>query len=315
MWLIVGTVPDADFALSHEGLERPACVEGHALYLPDGRIVPVQRGTAALAATAILTCQTRGVRPPGLLLAGDTGRGDGSRQAYTWLENNIAFLASSAECLEGLTFHYLFPDVDWHNRILLAVQALPQRPLLVADAGYMYVAKMSGYADAYDLFTPDLGELAFLADEKAPHPFYTRGFLLAEDRELPILLQRAQMHGNCPPNLVIKAAADHIVCDGSLVATVSEPCVPAMECIGGTGDLVSGLVTAFLAEGMPMCRAILGASRTARLLAAHCRPTPSTQISEIIARLPQLLQAAGPSLFSPAGYAQTAMAGSHHETP
>ena len=47
------------------------------------------------------------------------------------------------------------------------------KPTLVADAGFMYVAKMSGYADAYDLFTPEAGELAILADEKAPHPFYT----------------------------------------------------------------------------------------------------------------------------------------------
>ncbi|MBQ3060484.1 MAG: sugar kinase [Desulfovibrio sp.] len=299
MWLIVGTVPDVDFALSREGLERAPCVEGHALHLPDGRTLPVQRGTAALAATAILTCMTRGVRPPALLLAGDTGRGDGSREAYAWLETHLASLAMSVGGLNGLTFHYLFPDVDWHNRVLLAVQALARRPLLVADAGYMYVAKMSGYADAYDLFTPDLGELAFLADEKAPHPFYTRGFLLAEDRDLPALLQRAQAHGNCPPNLVIKAAADHIVCDGRLLATVSEPCVPAMECIGGTGDLVTGLVTAFLAEGMPLCRAILGAARAARLLAARCQPTPATQISELIVCLPQLLQAAGQSLFSP----------------
>ena len=54
----------------------------------------------------------------------------------------------------------------WHNRILLAIEDLPVRPLLMADDGYMYVAKMSGYAASYDLFTPDVGELAFLSDEK-----------------------------------------------------------------------------------------------------------------------------------------------------
>jgi hypothetical protein len=32
-------------------------------------------------------------------------------------------------------------------------------------------------AAQFDLFTPDVGELAFLADEEAPHPFYTRGFI------------------------------------------------------------------------------------------------------------------------------------------
>jgi len=45
---------------------------------------------------------------------------------------------------------------------------------LIADAGFMYAAKMSGQASKYDLFTPDVGELAFLADEEAPHLFYTR---------------------------------------------------------------------------------------------------------------------------------------------
>ena len=133
--------------------------------------------------------------------------------------------------------------MDWHNRLLLAVRELENAPLMVADAGFMYVAKMSGYADAYELFTPDVGELAFLADEKAPHPFYTRGFLLAEEQNIPVLLARAQEHGNCPANLIIKGKADHIIHEGRLHAVVDSPSVPAMECIGGTGDIVTGLVT------------------------------------------------------------------------
>lgn len=203
MWCIVGTVPDPDFALCTAGLEGPSTVAGGLLHLPDGQAVPVQRGTAALAATAILACEVLGVAPPRLLLAGDPGSGAGSRAIYAWLEQNIAQLSPT-----GLTFHYLFPDQDWHNRVLMAVQDLPARPLMVADAGFMYVAKMSGYADAYDLFTPDLGELAFLADEKAPHPFYTRGFLLAQEDDVPPLLQRALEHGNCPKNMIIKGSKD-----------------------------------------------------------------------------------------------------------
>ena len=53
------------------------------------------------------------------------------------------------------------------------------------------LAKMSGFASAYDLFTPDVGEMAFLADEAAPHPSYTRGFLLQEEERVPELIQRA----------------------------------------------------------------------------------------------------------------------------
>jgi ADP-dependent NAD(P)H-hydrate dehydratase / NAD(P)H-hydrate epimerase len=59
-----------------------------------------------------------------------------------------------------------------------------RRPILIADAGFMYAAKMSGQAACYDFFTPDVGELAFLADEMAPHPFYTRGVYPAPKRPM-----------------------------------------------------------------------------------------------------------------------------------
>jgi len=174
----------------------------------------------------------------------------------------------------------------------MAAQALAVPPIMVADAGFMYVAKMSGYADAYDLFTPDLGELAFLADEKAPHPFYTRGFLLAREDDVPPLLQRALEHGNCPKNLIIKGSKDYIVVDGRVIATVDAPSVPAMECIGGTGDLVTGLATAFLCGGAAMDEACTAAARMARLLAQICAPNPGTQIGELIEMLPQAVRSA-----------------------
>ena len=287
MWCIVGTLPDTDFALCPAGLEGPSTVAGGLLHLPDGQAVPVQRGSAALAATAILACEVLGVAPPRLLLAGDPGSGAGSRAIYAWLEQNLAQLAPT-----GLTFHYLFPDLDWHNRVLMAAQALATRPVMVADAGFMYVAKMSGYADTYNLFTPDLGELAFLADEKAPHPFYTRGFLLAQEDDVPPLLQRALEHGNCPKNMIIKGSKDYIVVDGHIASTVDAPSVPSMECIGGTGDLVTGLATALLCAGAHMSEACTAAARMTRLLAQHCTPNPSTQIVELIEKLPEALAAA-----------------------
>lgn len=294
MWLIAGTLPDPSFELCPEAAQAESRVENDALILPGGRAVPVRRGTAALAATALLACKAYGFPPPGLLLAGDTGQGGGSRRIYAWLEAHLAKVAPG-----GLTFHYLFPDLDWHNRVLMALQALQQKPILAADAGFMYVAKMSGYADAYDLFTPDLGELAFLADEKAPHPFYTRGFLLAEEENAPELIERARRHGNCPSHMIVKGGIDYIVCNGEIAATVSKPSVPAMECIGGTGDLVTGLATAFLAGGVPLCRAAEAAARAARLLARECAPTPSTQVGELIKRLPHVLRARRKEILGP----------------
>lgn len=281
-WMICGTVPDASFPLTG-GRWR---LDGGFLHAEGGGIAPlsVQRGTPALLGTALLTCETLGVEPPTALLAGDIGNGDGSRKLYSRLA-----ASPSLSGVRGITFHYLFPDLDGHNRVLMALEETDPKPLLVADAGFMYVAKMSGYADAYDLFTPDLGELAFLADETAPHPFYTRGFLLAEEKDLPALMRRAQAHGNCPPNLIVKGRTDHIVCNGMLAATVDTPSVEAMECIGGTGDLVTGLVTAFLCGGLPICRASLAAARAARLLAQDCAPDPGFQIGQLLARLPEML--------------------------
>lgn len=276
MWLIVGTVPQADFPLSFG-----ACsVQGGILHA-GGQAIPVERGTAALAAAAWLTCTARH-RPecaPHILLAGDTGDGAGSRAVYAWLAQHLAGLAKP---LAGITFHYLFPDVDWHNRVLLAVEALPQSPILVADAGFMYVAKMSGYADCYDLFTPDVGEMAFLADEDAPHPFYTRGFLLATEDDIPALIARAHSHGNCARNLIVKGATDHVACGQQVLCTVDSPSVAAMEAIGGTGDIVTGTVTGLLAMGLPLPEACTQAVRASRRLAQLAQPNPATQVGELL---------------------------------
>ncbi len=282
-WIICGTVPDASFPLI-EGYWR---LDKGQLHAHGGSIPPlaVQRGTPALLATALLACETLGAEPPTALLVGDTGRGEGSRALYTHLAASLG--ASSPG---GLTFHYLFPDLDGHNRVLASLEEMLPRPLLVADAGFMYAAKMSGYAATYDLFTPDAGELAFLADEKAPHPFYTRGFLLAIEEDIPDLVQRAYRHGNAARFLLIKGKCDCLAYDGRIIGTVSAPQVPAMEPIGGTGDLVTGLVTGLLASGMAMERACLTAARAARRIGLLANPTPATQVAELLPFLPQALR-------------------------
>ena len=284
MWLIVGTMPE-----EHAGLETGEChVRDGGLELPSGRMLPVARGTAALLGTAVLACAHYGLPAPHAVLAGDIGTGAGSRTAYRYLTEHLASLRP-----DGITFHYLFPDVDWHNRVLMAAQSLEPQPLLVADAGFMYVAKMSGYADAYTLFTPDAGEMAFLADECAPHPFYTRGCLLDEAADVTELLERARRHGNCPPYLIVKGAVDSIAGPAGIMETVAEPCVPAMEAIGGTGDIITALVTVFLMRGDAVAEACLRAARCGRRLAALANPTPATQIGELLAFLPEALRREG----------------------
>lgn len=284
MWLIAGTIPDETEPLYAGGIASPVQIKNDSLLLSDGRELPVIRGTAALAAAASLACEALGVQPPGVLLAGDCGSGAGSKLAYQWLANNISSLVAR-DNLEGITFHYFFPDVDSHNRVYLAIENLATKPVLVADAGYMYVAKMSGFAASYDLFTPDVGELAFLADEMAPHPFYTRGFLSASEVNIAELLERALKNGNCPANMIVKGKIDHIVCNGKISTSVAEPAVDAMECIGGTGDIVAGFATAFLAAHFPICESALLAAEAARELAGFCNPNPACQAASLIGQI------------------------------
>lgn len=281
MLLVVGTIPEADFPL----------VEGEVLLTGDhirvaGRGIPVNRGTAALLAAACATLRFLAQPAPCACLAGDIGTGEGSRRVYGHLVQTLP-----KRRFEVICFHYLQPEVDWHNRVLFAIQEMPHRPVLIADAGFMYVAKMSGQAAEYDLFTPDVGELAFLADETAPHPFYTRGFILHEDNQTPDLIARAYAHDNAARYLLVKGATDYLAAAGGIVATVAEPGIEALEPIGGTGDTLTGMVAALAAAGHDLENAALLAARANRLAGLLAQPTPATQVGEIIARIPQALAA------------------------
>lgn len=291
-WLICGTVPEASFPLERRtwSLEE---THGHLRLVAPGHSLDVQRGTAALVATTILAAQALGLEPPEVLLVGDVGNGEGSRALYRQLAASLA--DASAPIPQGLTFHYLYPDVDGHNRVLMALEDLNPRPLLVADAGFMYVAKMSGYAAAYDVFTPDAGEMAFLADEMAPHPFYTRGFLLATEDDVPALAARAHEHENSARYLLVKGRRDHVITGGRILHTVDSPMVETMEPIGGTGDMVTGVLTALLMSGMEIPEAAVLAARTVRTVGKQGRPTPATQVAALLPFIGEALEGLRPS--------------------
>lgn len=276
---IVGTVPDADLGLLH----GPARLEGGRVTVA-GRELEVQRGTPALLAAALQVAAHLGRPEIHAYLAGDTGRGDGSRHLYDWLCRHLPDCICSV-----LVFHYLQPDVDWHGRVLLAIEQMTRPPVLIADAGFMYAAKMSGQAGRYDCFTPDLGELAFLADEQAPHPFYTRGFILHESNRADDLIERAYRHDNAAIHLLVKGATDAIVARGRVVDRVDAPSTPAMEAIGGTGDTLTGLLAALCAAGHDLVPAASLAARANRLCGALARPTPASPVSELIAAIPRAL--------------------------
>jgi ADP-dependent NAD(P)H-hydrate dehydratase / NAD(P)H-hydrate epimerase len=94
-----------------------------------------------------------------------------------------------------------------------------------------------------------VGELAFLADETAPHPFYTRGFILHEDNRAPDLIARAYAHHNAARYLLVKGETDYLADSGGIVAAVAEPRIETLEPIGGTGDTLTGMAAALAVCG------------------------------------------------------------------
>jgi len=280
MLAIVGTIPEEDFPL----VGGEVCLETDSIHVGERR-VPVNRGTPALLAATIKTGDLLGLPLPYGYLVGDIGLGSGSKRLYEHLIKNFPHSGFSV-----ITFHYLQPDVDWHNRVLFAVEEFSPHPVLIADAGFMYAAKMSGQSDAYELFTPDAGELAFLADEEAPHPFYTRGFILHEENRIPDLITRAYEHKNAARYLLVKGRQDHIASSEGIHAVIESPVDEALEAIGGTGDTLTGIVSALIASGMETLKAAILAARINRLAGHYACPTPASQVMDMIAYIPQAME-------------------------
>lgn len=279
---IVGTVPDLEFPLVH----GPARLMDGRLNI-EGRDIPINRGTPALLAAALKAAEWMGDVEIYAFLVGDIGLGEGSRKLYAFLANHLGEYA-----FQVLTFHYTQPDVDWSLKVLFAVESMKQRPILIADAGFMYGAKMCGQAPSYDFFTPDVGELAFLADEMAPHPFYTRGFILHRNNLVPDLIRRAYLHDNAAAHLVVKGQPDYITRGNEVVATVDQPSFDAMEAIGGTGDTLTGLLAVLCTTECNLTEAAVTAARANRWTGWFVDPGPATQVIELIEKIPDALSKA-----------------------
>lgn len=279
MLAIVGTIPDEEFPLVTGELR----LESDRVLIVSNKI-DVNRGSAALIASAIKVLEALNQPLPYGYLAGDIGRGDGSKRLYKYLAENL-----KNNNFKALVFHYILPEVDGFNRVMFAMEDLPYRPVLLADAGGMYVAKMSGQAQRFDLFTPDAGEMAFIADEEAPHPFYTRGFILQEENRVPDLIKRAYAYENASRYLMVKGNKDYVADKNGIIAVIDYPMVEALEPIGGTGDTLTGIVSALIASGMAIDRAAIAAAQINRLAGHYANPTPATQVFEIIEYIPRAL--------------------------
>ncbi len=252
------------------------------------RPVPSSQGSSAMLAAALSVTEHLGVEPPFAMLGGDIGRGEGTRAVYERLAAAVDELEPSV-----VTFHYLQPIMALMRQ---AVGALAPRVdagtlSLVADAGGMYAAKAAGVAPRFELMTPDVGEVGFLADENVTHPAYVSRYLFGTDDFDPVELARlAFERGGSSRVLLIKGAIDRIAEEGQVVATVSDPCVPVLEAIGGTGDTVTGLAAAFMAAGYPTLDAALSACRANRLAGVAMQARPDHRAEDLVRELPGVLR-------------------------
>jgi len=279
MLVLVGPIPIRDFPFSLGAVR----MNGHDISV-DGQVLDINRGTVAMMASAVAVCREYGLEPPTAMIAGDIGTRRGSVQIYEYLAQNL-----SMDDVNVLTLHYIMPDITRNKKFLDHIDTVDQRPVLIADAGAMYVAKAGGDAQRYDVFTPDLGEMAFLADEKAVHPAYTRGFIFHMEDDVPQLVQRAHEQKNTARTIFVKGKTDYICQEGKILEEISTPIIEEMEPIGGTGDMITGMISALIYAGKSPLDACRIAGRVNRKAGELSRPTPATQVKDIIAHIPNAL--------------------------
>jgi len=279
--LIAGTIPDEGVPLTVGDVS----IEDNYLAV-DGRRFPCIQGTSAMISAALAVTDYLKLDRPQVVIAGDTGKGKGSRAIYEYLIQNISILTPKV-----LTLHYWLPDMALTRRLCEAVDNCVSRPIMVADAASMYSAKAAGLASCFDILTPDATEMAFLADPAATHPAYIARHLFDTDiTQIPNLVSTAYENKSAAKLLLVKGAIDHVVRDGEILETISEPDVPELEAIGGTGDTITGLVSAFVYAGLELHESAIIAAKANRMAGKFAQPTPATKVREIVKQFPAVFK-------------------------
>jgi NAD(P)H-hydrate repair Nnr-like enzyme with NAD(P)H-hydrate dehydratase domain len=281
MMLIAGTVPIEELPLTL----GEVTADGEFIVVGNHHI-PCTQGTGVMIGAALATTEYLKIDPPHALVAGDIGDGEGSRAIYEHLIQNVAELSP-----EVLVLHYWLPHIALTRKLCQAIERCSKRPVMIADAASMYSAKAAGLAAAFDIFTPDATEMAFLADPDATHPAYINRHLFDTDiTRTPELVVAAYKNNSAAKLLLVKGAIDYVVRDGTIVATITEPDVPELEAVGGTGDTVTGLVAAFSYAGLDRYEAAVLAARSNRMAGKYARVTPETRVWEIVAHFPAVFK-------------------------
>ena len=281
MLLIAGTIPIKDLPLTmgKVGAERE-------FLIVNGYRIPCTQGTGAMIDAALAVTNYLKLEAPQVLIAGDTGQGTGSREIYEYLIQRVAEFSP-----EVLALHYCLPNMVLTRRLCGAIKGCSRKSVLIADAASMYAAKAAGLAAEFDIFTPDATEMAFLADSDVTHPAYIAKHLFDIDiTRMPELVAAAYQHQNAAKLLLVKGAIDYVVRDGNILATITEPNVPELEAIGGTGDTITGLVSAFAYAGLELHEAAIIAARANRMAGKFARATPATKVRQIIDHFPAVFK-------------------------
>jgi len=177
--LVIATYPVVDGPV----LEGPVGIEPDGCIAIVGSRVPSSQGTSAMLGAAAQVAAYLGTPPPHALVAGDIGRGDGTRAVYGNLAGAVERIAPSV-----IAFHYMQPVMALMRLAVHELAQIAPDALLVADAGGMYAAKAAGLATRFELMTPDVGEVGFLADPAVTHPAYVSHYLFGADGFDPVAL-------------------------------------------------------------------------------------------------------------------------------
>ena len=281
MLLIAGTIPIPDLPL----ITGKASLNGEFLEI-EGHHIPCTQGTAAMISAAVVTTDYLKINPPHALIIGDTGKGKGSHELYEYLIKNIAKISPHT-----LALHYCLPDIGLMRRLCEATTKCTQRPVMIADAASMYATKAAYKASEFDILTPDASEMAFLADADATHPAYIAKHLFdTEVSDIPKLINAAYENKGASKLLLVKGAIDYIVRDGEIVDTVTDPNVPTLEAIGGTGDTITGMTSAFTYAELEPHEACIIAAKANRMAGQYVNATPATSVRQIIEQFPNVFK-------------------------
>jgi ADP-dependent NAD(P)H-hydrate dehydratase / NAD(P)H-hydrate epimerase len=275
--VLIGTVPyNTGVYVGHARIENDCLSVGDVKF-------PIERGTAAMAASCAQVCSFYGLPMPFCIFGGDISDGKGTDLMFQEVNANIDQYAP-----EIITLHYLFPKIAYGDPFLSKVNSLPKRPQLIADAGGMYLIKTLNQSQFFDVFTPDEGELLFLADEFAAHPLYVRSELIKKVMDVHSLVEAAYRHKNAAKTLVVKGTIDYIYKDGVKIKETRGPNIPAMEAIGGTGDTITGMLSGlrYQKDEDSDYKALV----VNRLVGKRINCTPATQIKEFIKAIPVVLE-------------------------